>query len=178
MSESDLRQQLLDRMFRGKLVENRWRGDLVEQIVANSLKGTGWTICSGDWNSWDFIHESKVKLQVKQSARLQTWGISPTNGRFGIAPAKGFYEGQKYIPLDRPRRLSKIYVFAYHGEANVEVADHWNIDQWKFVVASEASLPADSKSVAICEVMAGTQLDAADLCGAIERVRNTLCPEC
>jgi hypothetical protein len=47
---------LVARMFAGNLVENRWRGDLVEEFVRTALEPDGWRLCSADWNSWDFKH--------------------------------------------------------------------------------------------------------------------------
>jgi hypothetical protein len=67
-NEEIIRARLAARMFSGRLVENRWRGDLVEELVHASLLHDGWSLCSGDWASWDLKHEtSGLKIQVKQT---------------------------------------------------------------------------------------------------------------
>jgi hypothetical protein len=139
-------------MLPSKLVENRWRGDLVEEFVHAALGPDGWSLSSGDWNSWDMKHgASGLKLQVKQTARLQTWGASPSTNRYSIKPAKGFYEGSSWCGLTAPQRLSEIYVFARHP-IDGETADHWDVSQWQFHAVTEDSLPSAAKSISISDV--------------------------
>src|SRR6478752_7089571 len=110
-----LRNALTSRLFMRGVVENRLRGDLVEELVRIKLEPKGWRHCGADWKSWDFEHPGrKLKIQVKQSARQQTWGPSLVASRYGIAAVSGFYEGNVWRQLDFPQRLSEIYVFAHH----------------------------------------------------------------
>ena len=144
-----LKGSLVERMF-GRVVENRWRGDLVEEIVVKALAPIGWTHCSADWSSWDLQHdESRLKMQVKQTARQQTWGVT-TDNRYGIAPATGFYERNVWKKLPCPQRLSEVYLFAHHPIEG-EAADHWNARQWKFSVVAERELP-NAKSISSAHV--------------------------
>jgi hypothetical protein len=139
-------------MFSGKLVENRWRGDLVEELVYTALHPDGWSLCSGAWTSWDLRHEkSGLKIQVKQTAQLQTWGLSPTTNRYAVKPVKGFYKGLAWNALTEPLRLAEIYMFAHHPIVD-ETADHWDVRQWQFHVLAETARPPGRQSISIQEV--------------------------
>jgi hypothetical protein len=143
-----LRLRLIERTL-SRVVENRWRGDLVEEFVKISLEGYGWVHCSANWNSWDFERAADgLRLQVKQAARLQTWGVS-RDIRFGVAPAKGYYEnGTIWRRLPFPQRLAELYVFAHHPSDDSS-ANHWDVWQWGFHVCREADLPPGSRSVSL-----------------------------
>ncbi|MGE0849057.1 MAG: hypothetical protein AB7O44_05470 [Hyphomicrobiaceae bacterium] len=144
-----LRMRLSRRMLGAKLVENRWRGDLVEEIVKDTLARVGWKHCSENWNSWDFQHEERqLKLQVKQAAQLQTWGESK-DVRFSVSPAKGYYEeGTIWRRLPFPQRLAELYVFAYHPLKD-DTANHWDARQWRFHVWPEVDIPPGARSVSL-----------------------------
>jgi hypothetical protein len=114
-----LKARLIKRML-GQVVENRWRGDLVEEFIKICLQGKGWKHCSENWNSWDFERTGdRLKLQVKQAAQLQTWDLDEHKNvvierktrdvRFSVAPAKGYYEnGVLWRRLPFPQRLAEL----------------------------------------------------------------------
>src|SRR5271169_3269431 len=81
--------------FGRPLVINNLRSMIVEAIVEAALPD-GWSWCAGDWSGWDFAHVDSTRLEVKQSAALQTWVTaenSVSKPIFGIAASQGFYEG-------------------------------------------------------------------------------------
>jgi len=138
-------------IFGKPLVSNNYRGILVEAIVADAL-GSGWNWVSEDWAAWDFERSDGVRLEVKQSAALQSWhqsGLKKPNPRFDCAARTGRWEGSQWHP--ETQRFADIYIFAYHGEMNAELADHRIPDQWTFFVVSEASLPVQ-KTIGLTKV--------------------------
>ena len=172
-AEHSLKSALSTRMF-GRLVENRWRGDVVEEIVARALVPLGWSHCSGNWNSWDLEHaDQRLKMQVKQSARQQTWGVT-AQSRYGIAPAKGFYAHNVWKELHIAQRLSEVYVFAHHPIEG-DSADHWNAQQWRFTVVRENELPS-TKSISGIQLTKWLSIGIADLAGQVSSVCCGLVP--
>ena len=135
---------LFDRLYGGPIIRNVLRGELVEEIVGMAL-APDWQLCGSDWGACDLRHEaSGLKIQVKQSAAIQSW----TQGRRGYRPARysiaaktGRYEGADWIA--EKGRNADIFIFAWHGIAGAD-CDHANPAQWTFYVIAEADLPAQS----------------------------------
>jgi hypothetical protein len=136
--------------FGKPLVNNVLRAILAEAIVDSALpKGWQWT--SGDWASYDFLHEDGTRLEVKQSAARQSWHSdqSPASkGKFDIAERKGIWIGEKWI--DSPGRNAEIYVFAYHPLTDI-TADHREPSQWRFYVVPVTAL-SGAKSISLGRV--------------------------
>jgi hypothetical protein len=137
---ADIRALACRAAFGNALVSNDFRGVLAEAIVAASL-GKQWRWCSGDYAGWDFDRDDGVRLEVKQSAVLQTWNresgtVSPC--RFDIKPRKGCYVGVTWH--ERAGRNADIYILSHHFLGD-QTADHGNPEQWRFFVVPEVSLP-------------------------------------
>lgn len=132
--------RLVERLYGHRLVRNVLRGELVEQIVLDSL-GAGW-IAAEDYGSWDIAHHSGFRIQVKQSAALQTWHSElsgPSRPRFMIDERLGY--SQQKLAVDEPRaRHCEVFVFAWHPIFSKE-ADHRDASQWLFYVVAEPVLP-------------------------------------
>ena len=128
-------------LFGAPLVNNAFRGTLVEAMLAQELEPE-WQWCSADWASHDFENQTGTRIEVKQSAALQSWhtdGFALNRGRFDIAARKHRWEGTKRLDLDG--RFASIYLFAWHGETDPDVADHRASAQWEFYVVRETELP-------------------------------------
>ena len=71
-----------------------------------------------------------MRLEVKQSAALQTWMAQGkcSTPSFGIA-AKTGYSSNGADWRQAPGRHADIYVFALHPETGSETADHRRSDQ-------------------------------------------------
>ena len=155
-------------VFGRPLVSNSYRGILVEAIVSEAL-GARWRWVSGDWAAWDFQRADGKRLEVKQSAAIQSWHgpDSPiASPRFDCAARTGRWEGSQWYPGSG--RFADIYVFAYHDETNVERADHRNPDQWTFYVVREDQIPAQ-KTIGITKIRElGTEATYANLYNAVE----------
>jgi hypothetical protein len=69
--------------FGRPIVQNNLRA-LVAEVIVGAALGSTWQHCSGGWQRLDFEHETGVRLEVKQSARQQTWAAT---GGFKCSPS-------------------------------------------------------------------------------------------
>jgi hypothetical protein len=158
--------------FGNPLIENSFRGFVVEIIVGSAL-GSTWRLCSADWYGWDFEHASGCRLEVKQSAARQTWAApkKPSPPSFDIRERTGYYEGAEWIK--KAGRLAQIYVFAYHPIRN-DSADHRDPSQWRFHVVPAKQLPA-SKTIGLVRVaLLSDAVPWIGLSEAVESARATV----
>ena len=150
----------LMRRYESALLDNIYRGDYVECLVALSL-GIGWelTWVSGwDWAAWDIEHESGARIEAKQSAARQRWDRTLEapirRPRFDIAPREGFWtrDGNAWMQFQEPSRPADIYVLAWHGERQNKLANHCDPLQWQFFVVPEKRLPKSQKSIGLAGI--------------------------
>lgn len=163
---SDLITRLARRLFDRPLVQNSFRGEMVEEMVAMAL-GPEWQQCGSDWGSCDLVRASDgVRIQVKQTAVRQSWhipGRPKARPRFSIARKTGRWEGPEWI--DEPGRNADIFIFGLHLIDDVS-ADHRDPRQWLFFVVAERCLP-DQDSIAL-----STLQSLADPVGIDELARS------
>ena len=135
------------RQFDVPVIQNNLRGLYVEFMVAELL-GDGWRHNGSDWAAYDFEHSSGVRVEVKQSAALQTWS-APAGGKrgrsFSIRVPKLEWVGS--VPTPRSDRAAAIYVFAWHEDVTAQ-SDQREAEQWKFYVVSARSLP-DQQTISL-----------------------------
>ena len=133
-------------LYDRQIMSNLVRPQYVEYLVAIAL-GPEWRLVSGDWSGWDLEGPERARIEVKQSAALQTWSGRAalagrtTRGSFDIAIRKGYYTegGVELVAVtDRPADL---YVFAWHPITDPVYADHRDPLQWRFFVVPEQELP-------------------------------------
>lgn len=129
--------------FGSRLITNINRGLVAEAIVALALE-PDWQWVSADYSSWDFERADGIKLEVKQSAALQSWskvfhGANiESKASFDIAPRTGYWQNQTWVP--EVGRAAQIYVFCRHLIWD-EKADHRDPYQWEFYVVEASRLP-------------------------------------
>ncbi len=148
----------VSRPYKQRVMNNVHRSEYVEAIVTLALRASGWTRTAA-WDSWDFEHESGVKLEVKQSAAAQAWGSDGRRSpaRFDIAPRTGYWdEDGHWVP--KPGRHAGLYVFAWHG-VDENTADQRDSGSWEFYVVAEHNLP-ERKSIGLTVLQ-----DLASPCG-------------
>ena len=145
-----LSQYLLGRFYGQPLIANSYRGDYVEGLILFAL-GAGWKQ-TPEWGSWDLEREDGVRVEVKQSAALQSWhrstGIKKPSPSFAIAPPAGYYtdstDAAVWVGIDPEEpdfiRAADLYIFAWHPETDPAIADHRRAEQWQFFVVSETPL--------------------------------------
>ncbi len=153
ITKGEVAAQLAERVFGKPLVSNMYRG-LVAEVLVNSVLAPDWEWCAADWHGWDFVHNDGTKLEVKQSAALQTWSEEGrvTSCAFGIAAAKGYFTGDSwYKEQGRP---ASIYVFAHHPGVEPGTVDHRDAQQWQFYVLPVHVLPPSARSIGLKPVAA------------------------
>ena len=116
--------------------------------MALALRDSGWTR-KAPWEAWHFENEAGVRLNLKHSAAVQSWGNGETQSspRFGIAPGKAYWDEKEERCVEHAGRLADIYLFAWHGETG-ETADQGDPTSWEFYVVPERDLP-EQKSIAL-----------------------------
>lgn len=147
--------QRIQRQYDTPIMNNTHRGAYVELLVLDTL-GEGWKTHGDPWLAWDIEHADGTKVEVKQSAACQSWhdgtqrsiDAARRQARFNIAkgalawtPEAGWFK-----PSDR---LSDIYVFAWHPEPDLGLADHRKHDEWHFYVVRSDHLPEGQKSIGL-----------------------------
>ena len=155
ISPENLSEYLMNRFYGQPLIANVYRGDYVEGLILCAL-GQGWKQ-TFEWGSWDLENAAGVRLEVKQSAALQSWykqtGIKKSSPSFSITPKTGYYtdstDAAVWVPLPAGERVrpADIYVLAWHPGRDPEVADHHNPEQWQFFVVPADKLPEKPPNV-------------------------------
>lgn len=114
------------------LLDNTLRGVLAEFIVAKAL-----SIKSAhrvEWDAYDLITNSGLKIEVKSSAYLQSWKQKKlSNISFGIQRTRGWNadlnEYTNFI-----ERQADVYVFCVLHHQVEQTVNPMDMDQWMFYV--------------------------------------------
>jgi len=140
---NEIAERLAKRLFDGPVIENQYRSAFVEEMINPSLEAFGWKYAGGSWCGWDFERDDGARLEVKQSAAIQTWSNArkiKTRGAFDIASRTGYFseEGAKWNPI--AGRPADVYAFAWNPGN-----DHRDPDQWEFFCGHHWPIAARSK---------------------------------
>lgn len=135
--------------FGKPLVTNVLRGHVAEAIIALALEPE-WNWSSADYAGWDFERSDGLRLEVKQSAAMQSWSTGkPSKAIFDVAARTGYWEsGTRWIA--QPGRPAHLYVFAHHSTYGDD-ADHRDPAQWQFYVVPSHALP-DVKKLGLAAI--------------------------
>lgn len=138
--------RVLDRMtrefFDRPVMDNALRGYWCEAMVAEAL-GPAARIVSHSWHPWDIqigpdraSFPERVRIQVKNSARLQTWhenGSPPSRCVFHLPyrrlPAS-FTHGAPQVPCEPKGFLCDLFALCLHSEVVPDRADQREPAQW------------------------------------------------
>lgn len=144
---ADLNSTLLDfwQWAYSDLLSNTNRGRLAEFIVARAL-GLGLTDVRIEWDAFDLITPTGVKVEVKSAAYLQRWfQKKPSDISFDISPKRGWDDTtNEYEPTSRHH--ADVYVFALLAHQDKASVDLLDLTQWKFYVLSTATLDSRKRS--------------------------------
>jgi hypothetical protein len=170
--------------FGKPLVMNVLRAIIIETIVDAAL-GAGWKWCSGDYNGWDFEHTDRTRLEVKQSAALQSWPTTKESAAiFDIAPRAGYWvDGIRWVK--ETARHAHIYVFARHPVTDIARADHRDPSQWDFYVVPSSKLPSSTllrksqRTIRLASIipLSSAKCNFGELDAVIEEARARLRPQ-
>jgi hypothetical protein len=148
-------------LFDRPQIQNNLRGLWVEAMVCEIL-GDGWEHTGKDWSAWDVERSDGLRVEIKQSAREQSWGIATSSPRFDISAAKGHYpDGKTYVENVSGLRFADVYIFAWH-----DGADQRDISQWAFYVVEEKKLPVGRKSLSLQAIRKLASPQTAETLGA------------
>ena len=139
--------QLIRERYDQRIMSNLIRPHYVEFMVGAALDGE-WRVISADWAGWDLEHTGGARVEIKQSAALQTWtGRQSLDGRttrgcFDVRRRTGYWtdNGARWIASDG--RCADLFIFAWHPVTDRASADQRDPWQWQFHVVLERDLPA------------------------------------
>lgn len=137
-------QRLLDfwRWSGSDLLVNTMRGLVAEYLVALALGVADNPRV--EWEPYDLLSPTGVKVEVKSTARFQSWVQAyPSPLEFGIAKTQPRDSTNK--PVGERRRHADIYVFCVLDHID-EALDPLNLDHWKFYV-----LPTSTLNARLCD---------------------------
>lgn len=159
------------------LLGNTERGRLAEYIVAMAL-GVDGGVRSG-WEAYDLETPSGIRVEVKASAYVQTWGQKTLSKIiFGIRPTRA-WDPVTNVFADNARRQADVYVFAVLTERNKADADPLNVAHWRFYVLPanvlEKQIPSQ-KTIGLSSLLKldAREVDYRELRDAIERTSDDL----
>ena len=134
--QDSIAKYIAGRVCSRRLMPDAWREIYTEWLVYMALSGSApearWRP-SGEGEPWDLENDDYVYLQVKQWAALP---VGPNWKNRGKSHTISFdiHPGTK-------GRQTHIYVFAWHLESDPDIADHRDVNQWRFCVMPEDELP-------------------------------------
>ena len=127
---------ITNKFYGRPLLRDAWRETYAEALVYAALQDnapqSGWRPAAAT-QPWDLENDDRIQLQVKQTAALQPGSNGKNRGRpqslsFDIHPGE-------------TGRQTHIYIFAWHPESDPDIADHHDVNQWRFCVLPEDELP-------------------------------------
>lgn len=120
------------------LVSNATRGILAEFIVAQALG-----LANGvraEWDAYDLVTSSGLKVEVKSSAYLQSWFHKKLSTvSFGIQPTLAWSADTNELTTER-KRQADVYVFCLLAHKDKTTVDPLDLRQWTFYVLPSAVL--------------------------------------
>ncbi|PCJ25024.1 MAG: hypothetical protein COA97_08590 [Flavobacteriales bacterium] len=120
------------------LLSNSLRGVIAEYIVKQDLDiDNGARI---EWDAYDLITKSGVKVEVKSSAYLQSWKQKEFSKiSFDISPSRG-WDSQTNEYSKESKRQSDFYIFCLLKHQDKETVNPLKLEQWTFYVLPTETL--------------------------------------
>ncbi len=123
------------------LAANNLRGHLAEFIVASDLNVT--QKARIEWDDYDLITQSGIKVEVKSAAYLQSWNQTKFSAiTFGVASSCA-YNTETEKREKETARNADAYVFCLLAHKDKLTLDPTNLDQWEFYVLPTQTLNAE-----------------------------------
>jgi hypothetical protein len=120
------------------LLGNTERGRLAEYIVATAV-GVADGVRSG-WEPYDVETWSRIRVEVKASAYVQTWGQKTLSKIiFGIRPTRA-WDADANVFAHESLRQANVYVFALLTERDKAIVNPLNVAQWQFYILRAQTL--------------------------------------
>lgn len=150
--------------FGTRLMENSMRGIWCEYMIAEAI-GPQCRPVSAGWHAWDLEvgdagagFPERIRIQVKNSARLQTWNVrsgKSSDCKFDLKYRKrpaGFEQTNPGMACEETGFLCDLFILCLHDCEDWRTADQTDPFQWKFYL-----LPVVGGNCAVTR----SELDAA-----------------
>ncbi|HPJ21953.1 MAG TPA: hypothetical protein PLP30_11375 [Clostridia bacterium] len=122
------------------IVENATRERFAEFIVGTAV-GISPDQLRVEWDAWDITTDSGIKIEVKSSAYIQSWGQRKFSKiSFSIKPTTNSDSDTT------PKRHADLYVFCHLKHTDQETMNPLEMDQWDFYVLPTCKLDYFSKN--------------------------------
>ena len=165
------------------LLSNALRGRFAEYIIGLAVDASSVVARDGtreEWDTFDLETESKIKIEVKSAAYLQTWRQKTLSSiRFGIAPTAG-WDYVKDERLSERSRWADVYVFCLLNHKDKGTVNPLDMEQWTFYVLATSVLNervGEQKTIGLRSLkqLRAEEVSFDGIVGAVERadrVRN------
>lgn len=118
------------------LMGNTERAKLAEYIVATAINKEN--IVTNHFSKYDLITNENIKIEVKTSAYLQSWGQKDYSKIiFNIPKTYGWNNTDNTYEKEK-KRQSEVYVFCVLKHKNQYTVNPLNINQWEFYIIKTA----------------------------------------
>lgn len=115
---------------------NNLRGYLAEFLVARAVGATTGRV---EWDAYDVVTPTGVKVEVKTTGLVQAWGSvdGDATGQPGWRVSPTRHDLDSSMP---PAFHADVYVFSLQTATRADAYDPLDVDQWRFYVVSRAAL--------------------------------------
>jgi hypothetical protein len=127
------------------LVSNVTRGRLAEFIVATAL-GIDISGVRNDWDAFDLITRTGIKVEVKSAAHVQSWFQAKLSEVVFRAPRTRAWDPTTNRLSEESRRQADVYVLAFLHHSDKLTIDPLNLKQWSFFVVPTRVLDGRKRS--------------------------------
>lgn len=122
------------------LLSNALRGQLAEYIVGMALGCVRGDVTRREWDAYDLVTRDGIKVEVKSTAYLQSWGTTTrASRRFGISETYG-WDARTNAYSSTLARNSDVYVFCVHTATERSAANPLELGQWEFLVVATSKI--------------------------------------
>ncbi|PLX35493.1 MAG: hypothetical protein C0605_09815 [Hyphomicrobiales bacterium] len=144
ITADQIQQRMIKEVFDQPVLDNNIRGYWCEYMIAEAL-GPECRAVGGAWHPWDLqigderdTFPKRIRIQVKNSARLQTWNIK--TGKLSACQWDlKFRKRPDYFRNDNPDVsceksgfMCDLYILCLHDEGDISRANQLDPAQWKF----------------------------------------------
>ena len=115
------------------ILSNATRGRFAEFIVGTSV-GLDPKNLRDEWDAYDLITNSGIKIEVKSAAYIQSWNQKKYSTiSFSIKPAR-FWDAKENMRKGNAKRHADVYVFCHLKHKEQETINPLKMQQWDFYV--------------------------------------------
>lgn len=127
------------------LVSNATRGRLTEFIVGSAL-GADLGGVRNEWDAFDLVTPSGIKVEVKSAAYLQSWYQRRPSAISWRTPKTRAWDPLTNVQSPDVRRQADVYVLALLDHLDKSTVDPLDVSQWRFFVVPTPLLDARTRS--------------------------------